>query len=98
MSTDAAREIDARFYRAIIIGLSAGIPSAFVVLTLLFSAFTTTGWVMAASYSALPAIVVGPFLGGLVSTTIMSGHVGDEDDAVEPAHAAPPVAEARRAA
>ena len=71
MSDDArANQLDARFYRAIITGLLVGAPTAWAVLTLLFSITTETGWESAVGYSALPALVVGPFLGGLITTTL----------------------------
>lgn len=73
MSDDTrAKQLDARFYRALITGLLVGIPTALAVLTLVFSITTDTGWVTAVGYSALPAIVVGPFLGGLVTTTLVN--------------------------
>src|SRR5689334_20276820 len=76
-----AAQFDTRFYRAILTGLLAGAPLAWGVLTLLFSATTDIGWAMAAGASALPALVVGPFLGGLVTTTAL--HRREETDNVE---------------
>lgn len=72
MSDDTrAKQLDTRFYRALVTGLLVGAPTAWAVLTLVFSITTRTGWVTAIGYSALPALVVGPFLGGLVTTTIV---------------------------
>ena len=79
MNDDArAHQLDARFYRAIITGLLVGAPTALAVLTLIFSVTTDTGWEMAVGYSALPALVVGPFLGGLITTTLVDQHAVTE--------------------
>lgn len=79
MSDDTrADELDLHFYRALVTGLLVGAPTAWAVLTLVFSITTQTGWETALGYSALPGIVVGPFLGGLVTTTLVHHRAGTE--------------------
>jgi len=68
---DRANELDAQFFRALLLGVAIGIPALWGTLTAIFAATTSYGWLTAAGYSALPGIFCGPFLGGLATTTVM---------------------------
>jgi hypothetical protein len=69
---DRALQTDSDFFRALLRGVAIGVPAAWVVLTGIFSATTSSGWLMAAGYSALPAVFCGPFIGGLFTTTLVT--------------------------
>lgn len=77
-----AQAHDTSFYRALITGLLVGAPTAWALLTLLFAVTSNTGWGTAFAYSALPALVVGPFLGGLVTTTVVDRSVAADEAGV----------------
>jgi hypothetical protein len=69
---DRALQTDSDFFRALIRGVAIGAPAAWIVLTGVFAATTSSGWLTAAGYSALPAVFCGPFIGGLFTTTLVT--------------------------
>jgi hypothetical protein len=77
---------DARFLRAIAVGAVVGVPVAWLVMVVVFLLTTDAGFVEVAGYSLLPAIVCGPFLGGLITTSRLSE---DEPAPVQPASTTP---------
>jgi hypothetical protein len=69
---DRARRRDQQFLRAIAIGTALGVPALWLVLTVTMAAAADQSWVVAAGYSALPAVFCGPFVGGLFTTALAS--------------------------
>jgi hypothetical protein len=70
----AALEVDSRFFRAIAYGSVAGVPFLWVVLTIVFLVLTNQSVSTVVGFSALPAVFCGPFLGGLVTTSLVHTH------------------------
>jgi hypothetical protein len=65
---DRPVDVDAGFFRAIVLGALLGVPALWIMMTAIFSAVTDASFISVAGFAALPAAFCGPFLGGLFTT------------------------------
>jgi hypothetical protein len=65
---------DSRFFRAIGYGALAGVPFLWIALTIVFVVLTDQSLATVIGFSALPAIFCGPFVGGLITTSLVETH------------------------